>query len=165
MFCGYGLVQSQPPRHNVEDEAHKALVKLIREGKLDIVRKVEIKKPPQEKPREAGLLSLDFQEADIRAVLRTLAVMGGINIVWGEDVKGTITVHLKNVTFQQALEIILKIKGLTYKVISRNTLRTMTPEVAAKEAEQIFTQTALFHFNYAQAADIQKILKMLQRAD
>lgn len=156
VFCG--SVPAQPlPQRNVEDEAHKALVRLIREKKLALVKKVEVTKP--------ALISLHFQDANIRDVLRTLSIMGGLNIVYGDDVKGRITIHLEDVTFEEALRIILKLKGLVYKVMSKNTLRAMSLEAAAKEAELPFTQTVVFHFNYAQAADIQKILEVLQRED
>jgi type II secretory pathway component HofQ len=57
-------------------------------------------------------VSLDFKEADIQDVLRTLAEVGGVNIVAGDDVKGKITIRLIDVPWDQALDIILLTMGL-----------------------------------------------------
>ena len=57
-------------------------------------------------------VSLDFKEADIQYVLRTLAEVGGVNIVAGDDVKGKITIRLIDVPWDQALDIILLTMGL-----------------------------------------------------
>ncbi|MHB8090141.1 MAG: type IV pilus secretin PilQ [Syntrophales bacterium] len=71
----------------------------------------------KEAPRavNASRIVLDVQEADIKAVFRLLAEQGNVNIVSGDDVKGTITVSLKDVTWDQALDTILEIKGLSRK--------------------------------------------------
>ncbi|UCD84221.1 MAG: hypothetical protein JSU92_13225 [Deltaproteobacteria bacterium] len=71
-------------------------------------------------PEELGLkksytgrkVSLDFKEADIQDVLRTLAEVGGVNIVANDDVKGKITIRLIDVPWDQALDIILLTMGL-----------------------------------------------------
>jgi type IV pilus assembly protein PilQ len=58
---------------------------------------------------------LDFQDADIKAVFRLLSEQGKVSIVSGEDVKGTVTVHMKDVPWEQALDTILDLKGLEKK--------------------------------------------------
>lgn len=60
-------------------------------------------------------VSLDFEDANIKNVFRLLSEVSGVNIVAGEDVKGTITVHIKNVPWDQALETILETNGLGLK--------------------------------------------------
>ena len=57
-------------------------------------------------------ISLDFQDANIKSVLRLLAELAGVNIVSGDDVKGNITIQMKNVPWDQALDTILSITGL-----------------------------------------------------
>ena len=57
-------------------------------------------------------ISLDVQDADIKAVFRLLAEQGKVSIVSGDDVKGTVTLHMKDVPWDQALDTILDIKGL-----------------------------------------------------
>jgi len=61
------------------------------------------------------LVSLDFQDASIKNVFRVITELSGVNIVSGEDVKGNITVHMKNVPWDQALETILDTNGLGMK--------------------------------------------------
>ena len=72
------------------------------------------------------LISLDFQDADIKSVLRLMAEYGNISIVSGDDVKGNVTLTMKNVPWEQALDTILDINGLAKKqmgdVISVTTL-------------------------------------------
>ncbi len=55
---------------------------------------------------------LDVQDADIKSVFRLLSEQGRVSIVSGDDVKGTVTVHLKDVPWDQALDTILDLKGL-----------------------------------------------------
>jgi type IV pilus assembly protein PilQ len=60
-------------------------------------------------------ISLDFQDAPIKAVLRLLAEAGEVTIVAGEDAKGTMTVHMHKVPWDQALDTILDVQGLAKK--------------------------------------------------
>jgi type IV pilus assembly protein PilQ len=55
---------------------------------------------------------LDVQDADIKSVFRLLSEQGKVSIVTGDDVKGTVTLHLKDVPWDQALDTILDLKGL-----------------------------------------------------
>jgi type IV pilus assembly protein PilQ len=79
-------------------------------------------------------ISLDFQDASIKAVFRLLAEEGGVTIVSGDDVKGNVTVHMKKVPWDQALDTILDINGLAKKqmgdVISVMTLEKMKKDEA-----------------------------------
>ncbi len=96
------------------------------------------KKPaPEASPAAAAAattqpISLDFQEANIKSVLRLLAEMGGVNIVSGEDVKGAITVNLRNVSWEQALDVILDVSNLTRRETG-NVITVMTVERMKKE--------------------------------
>jgi type IV pilus assembly protein PilQ len=62
-------------------------------------------------------ISLDVQDADIKAVLRLLAEQGNVSIVSGDDVKGTVTLKMKDVSWEQALNTILTITGLGKKQV------------------------------------------------
>jgi len=73
----------------------------------------------------ASRIVLDVQEADIKAVFRLLAEQGNVNIVSGDEVKGTVTLNLKDVTWDQALDTILGIKGLSRKT-EGNIVTVMT---------------------------------------
>ncbi|GIX46327.1 MAG: hypothetical protein KatS3mg131_0538 [Candidatus Tectimicrobiota bacterium] len=71
--------------------------------------------PPQgpATPKYTGeRISLDFQDADIKDVLRLIAEVSGLNIIAGPDVKGTVTTRMVDVPWDQALDVILKVNGL-----------------------------------------------------
>jgi type IV pilus assembly protein PilQ len=72
--------------------------------------------PNTVQPPYAGrLVSLDFQEASIKSVLQLLAEEGGVSIVSGDDVKGNVTVSMKRIPWEQALDTILGITGMAKK--------------------------------------------------
>ena len=61
-------------------------------------------------------MSFDFVDTDIRNILKLLAEVANLNIVWGSDVGGKISMRLDNVPWDQALEMVLKPNGLTYQI-------------------------------------------------
>ena len=61
-------------------------------------------------------MSFDFVDTDIRNILTLIAEVAGINIVWGSDVEGKISMKLDNIPWDQALEMILRPNGLTYQI-------------------------------------------------
>jgi len=61
-------------------------------------------------------MSFDFVDTDIRNILKLIAEVAGINIVWGTDVEGKISMKLDNIPWDQALEMILRPNGLTYQI-------------------------------------------------
>ncbi|MCK4533504.1 type IV pilus secretin PilQ, partial [bacterium] len=100
------------------------------------------------------IVSLDFNEAEIRDVLRVLAVKTGVNIVYGDDVIGTVTIHLDDVPFDDALSMILKIKGFVIQKVSEKIFRVITPELLSQERNKAVTFTKIFTLNYGTAEDI-----------
>ena len=92
------------------------------------------------------IVSLDFQDADIKSVLRLMAEYGNISIIAGDDVKGNVTVTLKSVPWEQALDSILNIKGLTKKqteeVIIVMTLAKKKQDEADRQAAFLAQQKA-----------------------
>jgi type IV pilus assembly protein PilQ len=80
------------------------------------------------------LLSMDFKDADVVNLLRILAAESGRNIVAGDDVKGKVSISLRNVTWEQALDTILEVKGLQ-KVEKGNVIRIVSTEQLTKERE------------------------------
>lgn len=71
-------------------------------------------------------ISLDLKDADLKDVLRTFAELARINIVIDPEVKGSVTVRLKDVPWDQALDVILQVNGLGY-VLEGNVLRVGEP--------------------------------------
>lgn len=109
-------------------------------------------------------ISLDFKDADIRDVLKILSVKSGINMVYGEDVKGSVTIHLDKVSFQDALNIILRLTGLSYDYIAPNVMRIATPATVKAEQSLGVTQTGVFGVNYAKASELTPLLSTLMSA-
>jgi len=72
------------------------------------------------------LISLDLKDADLRDVLRTFASLERVNIAIDTEVRGSVTIGLNDVRWDQALDVILRANGLGY-VIEGNVLRVGTP--------------------------------------
>jgi type IV pilus assembly protein PilQ len=113
-------------------------------------------------------LSLNFQNVEVRAVLNVIADFTDLNIITSDTVAGSITLRLKDVPWDQALEIILQTRGLDSRrsgnviwIAPRDELATR--EKLALEAQQQIsdleqTRTETFQMNYQKAADVQKLL-------
>ena len=113
-------------------------------------------------------LSLNFQNVEVRAVLNVIADFTDLNIITSDTVAGNITLRLKDVPWDQALEIILQTRGLDSRrsgnviwIAPRDELATR--EKLALEAQQQIsdleqTRTETFPMSYQKAADVQKLL-------
>jgi len=113
-------------------------------------------------------LSLNFQNVEVRAVLNVIADFTDLNIITSDTVTGSITLRLKDVPWDQAMDIILQTRGLDMRkngnviwVAPRDELATR--EKLALEAQQQIveleaTRTESFQMNYQKAIDVQKLL-------
>ncbi len=110
-------------------------------------------------------VDLMFEEADITDVLQLLAIKSGVNIIYGPDVTGTITINLKQVPFDKAFESILQLKGLTYIVLAPNIIRVLTPETFQQERVNKVVYTKIFPLNYAVATEVKKHLDSILQAE
>lgn len=101
--------------------------------------------PAEQRNKEAGAdtvateknytghkISLDFQDANTKSVLRLLSELAAVNIVSGDDVKGNVTIQMKNVPWDQALDTILTITGMGKKQAG-NIITVMTLEKMKKD--------------------------------
>ena len=112
-------------------------------------------------------LSLNFQDIPIRAVLQLIADFTGLNIVVSDSVDGNLTLRLKNVPWDQALDIILKAKGLDKRENGNVVLVAPSEEIAAQEKLELEAKqqveelaplrTAYFQINFAKVTDLQKL--------
>jgi type IV pilus assembly protein PilQ len=113
-------------------------------------------------------LSLNFQNVEVRAVLNVIADFTDLNIITSDTVTGNITLRLRDVPWDQALEIILQTRGLDSRrsgnviwIAPRDELATRE-KLALEAANQISdleqTRTESFQMNYQKAADVQKLL-------
>jgi type IV pilus assembly protein PilQ len=83
------------------------------------------------------IISLDFQEADIKSVLRLMAEYGNVSIVSSDDVKGTVTLSMKNVPWKQALDTILEVNSLAKKQTDNIITVTTLERKKKDEADRV----------------------------
>ena len=115
-----------------------------------------------------GLMTLNFQNIDIRSLLQVMADFTGLNLVVSDSVTGTVTLRLKEVPWAQALNIILEAHGLGMRQLGNVLQIAPKTELAAREKTDIEAQQALqglgpvrmqeFKLNYARAADVARSL-------
>lgn len=121
-------------------------------------------------------ISLDFQKADIHNIFRIIADVAGINIITSDKVKATVTLKLKNVPWDQALDVVLKNNGLD-KTQDGNIIRVATMEEVSKEKETAVKvreaeekivpvlYTRVFDINYEAVEDLKKNLDPIKSKD
>ncbi len=116
-------------------------------------------------------IDIDLKDADIHNVLRLLADTGHVNVVTADDVTGTITIRMRNVPWDQVLDVVLQAKGLGM-VRQGNLIRVAPLAQLQKERELKLAQqkqefeltpleTRLIPISYAQAADLEARAKEL----
>ena len=139
-----------------------------------------ISKEEEEKKKKAKFgftgerLSLNFQDIEVRSVLQLLADFTGLNLVVSDSVEGNLTLRLKNVPWDQAMDIILKTKGLDQRKAGNVILIAPTDEIAAREKLELEARkqveelerlrTEFIKVNYAKASDMADLLKLTDNA-
>jgi type IV pilus assembly protein PilQ len=122
-------------------------------------------------------ISLDLKDADIKDVFRTISQLTQLNIVVDPEVRGTVTVQLEDVPWDQALDLILKQNGLGY-VLENNIMRIATTQkLQAEQADRLKlmearqaaepTRTVIKKLSYAKASELTPTIKsvMSRRGD
>lgn len=109
-------------------------------------------------------LSLNFQDIDVRSVLQLIADFTDLNLVASDTVAGNITLRLQNVPWDQALDLVLKTKGLDKRKVGNVLLVAPADEIAARERQELESQRQiaelaplrreLIQVNYAKASDM-----------
>ena len=120
-------------------------------------------------PYTGEKLSLNFQSIEVRSVLQLLADFTDMNLVASDSVGGSVTLRLNNVPWDQALDIILKSKGLAKRINGNVMMVGPQAEVAAQEKLELEAKkqvvelspllTEFFEISYAKATDLVSILK------
>lgn len=128
------------------------------------------KKSKYEEPEYTGdKLSLNFQNIEVRSVLQLIADFTGLNLVASDTVGGSITLRLQNVPWDQALDLILKTKGLDQRKVGDVLLVGPASEIAAREKQEMESRrqleslaplrTEYIRINYAVAKDLESLIK------
>src|SRR5258708_4993863 len=143
---------------------------------------IEIKPSPKrsaaadEKKEYTGeRLTLNFQDIDVRSVLQLLADTSGQNIVVSDSVTGNLTLRLQNVPWDQALDIVLRTKGLDKRRHDNVIIIGPTEELASREKAELAahkevqelspTHTEFMQVNYAKVIDLAKLIKAANAKD
>jgi len=124
---------------------------------------------PSKKEYKGERLTLNFQDIETRAVLQLLAETSGQNIVVSDTVQGNVTLRLQNVPWDQALDIVLRTKGLDQRREGNVIYIAPSEELAAREKQQLESRKALtelspvrteyLQVNYAKASDLASLIK------
>ncbi|WP_444995757.1 type IV pilus secretin PilQ [Aliikangiella sp. IMCC44359] len=130
----------------------------------------EIERKKLDEPVYTGeRLSLNFQDIPVRAVLAIIAEFTGLNLVTSDTVSGTITLRLQTVPWDQALDIVLKTKGLDKRQNGNVMLVAPAAEIAAREAMELQTEKQIeqlaplraefVQVNYAKASALADLIR------
>jgi type IV pilus assembly protein PilQ len=149
------------PRGNWEHSAYQSDNQFVLEVRQ---RKVDPNKLTQGPGYAGEKLSLNFQNIEVRALLQVIADFTNFNVVTSDTVTGNVTLRLKDVPWDQALDIILQAKGLGLRKSGNVILIAPKDELNAKEKVELEAKaqiasleplrTQSFQLNYAKAADI-----------
>ena len=120
------------------------------------------------KEYEGQRLTLNFQDIETRAVLQLLAETSGRNIVVSDTVQGNVTLRLRNVPWDQALDIVMTTKGLDMRQNGNVIIVAPAEEIAARETADLEARNAIselepmysefLQVNYAKAADLAALI-------
>ncbi len=120
-------------------------------------------------------LTLNFQDIDVRSVLQLLADTSGQNIVVSDSVTGNLTLRLQNVPWDQALDIVLRTKGLDKRRQDNVIIIGPTEELASREKAELSARkevqelspvrSEFLQVNYAKVSDLAKLIKSTNAKD
>ncbi len=116
-------------------------------------------------------LSLNFQDIDVRSVLQLIADFTDLNLVASDTVQGNITLRLQNVPWDQALDLVLKTKGLDKRKVGNVLLVAPAAEIAERERQELESQQQiaelaplrreLIQVNYAKASQMAALFQQV----
>ncbi|MEE8424998.1 MAG: type IV pilus secretin PilQ [Elusimicrobiota bacterium] len=110
-------------------------------------------------------ITIDFDTMDMGDVLRLMAAKAKINIVFGADVAGQVTLRLVDVPFNEAFITILSMNGLVTNQIGERILRVMTPATLTTERAAAVTQTRVIRLKYVKADKAKAVIDTVRVAE
>jgi len=176
----------QPAKHITQEQYVKKLVEaetVQAPPKTEEAKNTEAAPAPAKPKKEAARMTLEFSNADIRNILKLIGEVSKKNIVWGPEVKGTVSMRLKDVPWDQALEILLETNDLGMRtednviwVTTREKIMKLRKEEEErqrakeerlrklkeqKEKEKALEPlvTSYITVNYAKVEDIKKLIE------
>lgn len=149
------------PKGNWEHSAYQSDNQFVLEVRE---QKVDPSKLTQGPGYSGEKLSLNFQNIEVRSLLQVIADFTNFNVVTSDSVSGAVTLRLKDVPWDQALDIILQAKGLGMRKSGNVLWIAPKDEIAAREKQELESKASIesletvrtqgFQMNYAKAAEI-----------
>lgn len=149
------------PRGNWEHSAYQSDNQFVLEVREQAVDPSKLTQGPGYSGEK---LSLNFQNIEIRALLQVIADFTNFNVVTSDSVSGSVTLRLRDVPWDQALDIILQAKGLGMRKTGNVLWIAPNDEIAAREKQELEARAAVetlesvrtqaFQMNYAKASDV-----------
>ena len=99
-------------------------------------------------------ITLEFDSMDVHDILTLLSQKAGVNIVYGSDVTGSLSLQLRDVPFNEAFLTVLSMKGLVANQVGENILRVLTPASLKNERAVSVNQTRVIRLKYAKADEV-----------
>jgi type IV pilus assembly protein PilQ len=110
-------------------------------------------------------IDLDFDNTDVRDVIKLLAAKSRINIIYGSDVTGSLTLHLSQVPFNEAFRTVLSMMNLTTDQVGENVLRVITPAALTAQRTSSSAITKVIPLNYAKADKVKTTIDSVRTAE
>lgn len=118
---------------------------------------------------ETGRLTFYFQDIEIRTLLQLIAKSSGLNFIISDAVKGNTTLNLKNVTWRQALDVVMQSHGLTARRVGNVMYVSTIEDITSNESKQLQStqqlsdlapvESTIIQLKYANAKDLADFLK------
>ena len=110
-------------------------------------------------------IDLEYTDADIRDVITHLLGKAQMNVIFSDDVSGSVSISLKNVPFNEAFKTLLSMKGLIAQKISQNIVRISTKDSLLNDQKNAYLQTKVFFLNYVKASEIKSQIESIAQAE
>jgi type IV pilus assembly protein PilQ len=149
------------PKGNWDHSAYQSENQFVLEVRERVIDSTKLSQGPGYSGEK---LSLNFQNIEVRSLLQVIADFTNFNVVTSDSVSGSVTLRLKDVPWDQALDIILQAKGLDKRKNGNVLWIAPKDEISAREKQTLESQASIesleslrtqgFQMNYAKAADI-----------
>jgi len=110
-------------------------------------------------------IDLEYTDADIRDVITHLLGKAQMNVIFSDDVSGSVSISLKNVPFNEAFKTLLSMKSLIAQKISQNIVRISTRDSLLNDQKNAYLQTKVFFLNYVKASEIKSQIESIAQAE
>ncbi|MBI5596122.1 MAG: type IV pilus secretin PilQ [Elusimicrobia bacterium] len=110
-------------------------------------------------------ITLEFDNMDVHDILTLLSQKAGVNIVYGSDVTGSLSLQLRDVPFNEAFLTVLSMKGLVANQVGENILRVLTPASLKNERAISVNQTRVIRLKYSKAEDVSASVSAVASAE